>query len=82
MAATLRPVVAVKDLFVSENLALHVVQALQALPVERATEVLPALHNLLIEGLKSSGPVHEAVEQFVATRQLAGHPVTVRPWTA
>ncbi|KAI0294220.1 hypothetical protein BC826DRAFT_1185846 [Russula brevipes] len=73
--------VAVKDLCVSEGVALHVVQALQELSVERATEVLPALHSLFIEGLGPSGPVREAVEQFVATRQLSGHPVAVRPWT-
>ncbi|KAI0294216.1 hypothetical protein BC826DRAFT_1013037 [Russula brevipes] len=57
-------------------------QALQELPVERATEVLPALRNLAIEGVEASGPVQGAVEQFVATRQLAGHPVAVRPWTS
>ncbi|KAI0294213.1 hypothetical protein BC826DRAFT_968906 [Russula brevipes] len=73
--------VAVKDLCVSENVALHVVQALQELSVERATEVLPALRNLAIEGLEPSGPIQGAVEQFVATRHLAGHPVAVRPWT-
>jgi hypothetical protein len=72
--------IAVKDLCLSRKVALHVMQALQALSVERATEVLPALHNLFIEGLESSG--QEAVEQFVATRQHAGHPVAVRPWTS
>jgi hypothetical protein len=71
--------VAVKDLCVSEKVALHVVQALQELSVERATEVLPALRNLFIEGLEPSGPVQEGIEQFVATRQLAGHPVAVCP---
>jgi hypothetical protein len=72
--------VAVKDLCVSEKVALHVVRALQELSVERATEVLPALRNLVIEGLEVSGPIQGAVEQFVATRQLAGHPVAARPW--
>jgi hypothetical protein len=74
--------VTVKDLCVSKRVAPHVAQALQELSVERATEVLPALHNLFIEGLEPSGPVQEAVEQFVATRQLAGHPVAVHPWAA
>jgi len=76
--------VAVKDLCVSEKVALHVVEALQELSVERATEVLPALRNLVIEGVEASGPsapIQGAVEQFVATRQLAGHPVAARPWT-
>jgi hypothetical protein len=74
--------VAVKDLCVSKELALLVVQALQELSVERATEVLPVLQNLFIEGLEPSGPIQEGVKQFVATRQLSGHPVAVRPWTA
>jgi hypothetical protein len=74
--------VAVKDLCISEKVALHVVRALQELSVERATEVLPALRNLFIEELDASGPFTQgAVEQFVAKRQLAGHPVAVRPWT-
>jgi hypothetical protein len=74
--------IAVKDLHVSGEVAIHIMQALQELSVERATEVLPALHNLFIEGLEPSGPLREAVEQFAATRQLAGHPVAVRPRTA
>jgi hypothetical protein len=76
--------IAVKDLCVSRKFALRVALALQELSLERATEaeVLPALHNLFIEGLEPSGPMQEAVEQFVATRQLAGRPVAVRPWTA
>jgi hypothetical protein len=63
------------------KVALHVVQALQELSVERATEVLPALRNLFIEGLESSGPTQEALEQFITARQLSGHPVAVCPWT-
>jgi hypothetical protein len=58
--------VAVRDLCVSGNVALHVVQALQELSVERATEVLPALRNLFIEGLEASRPIQGAVKQFVA----------------
>ena len=53
--------------------------ALQELAGERETEVLPALQNLFLrtDGWQPSGPVKEAIEQFIATRQLHGHPVTV-----
>jgi hypothetical protein len=53
--------------------------ALQELAGERATEALPALKNLCLRTYdwQPSGPVKEAVEQFITTRQLYGHPVTV-----
>jgi len=56
-----------------------VVPALRELSGERATEVLPALQNLSLTTSGSSplGPLKEAIEQFIATRQLDGHPVTV-----
>jgi len=56
-----------------------VVPALQELSRERATEVLPALQNLSLttSGSSPSGPLKEAIEEFIATRQLYGHPVTV-----
>jgi len=56
-----------------------VVPALQELSGERATEVLPALQNLSLttSGWSPSGPLKEAIEQFISTRQLDGHPVTV-----
>ena len=53
--------------------------ALQDLAGERVTEVLPALRNLTLwtDSWRPSEPVKEAIEQFIATRQLHGHPVTV-----
>jgi len=56
-----------------------VVPALRELSRERATEVLPALQNLSLttSGSSPSGPLKEAIEDFIATRQLYGHPVTV-----
>jgi len=56
--------------------------ALQELAREGATEVLPALQNLFLdtEDWQPSGPIKEAIEQFIATRQLYGHPVTVDYW--
>jgi len=52
---------------------------LQDLAGEGATEVLPALQNLFLRtySRQLSGPVKEAIEQFINTRQLHGHPVTV-----
>jgi len=56
-----------------------VVPALRELSGERATEVLPALQNLSLptSGWSPSGPLKEAIEEFIATRQLYSHPVTL-----
>ena len=53
--------------------------ALQELSEERETEVLPALQKLFLmtSGWQPSGPVKETLEQFITTRQLHDHPVTV-----
>ncbi len=46
---------------------------------ERVTEVLPTLQNLFLRtyGPQLSEPVKKDIEQFIATRQLHGQPVTV-----
>ena len=56
-----------------------VAPALQELAREKETEVLPALQNLSIRvgRWQPSGPLKEAIEQFIAARQFYGHPVTV-----
>ena len=52
--------------------------ALQELVGERATEVLPTLQDLfLTTSWPPSGPVKEGIKQFISTRQLHGHPITV-----
>jgi hypothetical protein len=43
-------------------------------------EVLPNLQNIFLEGHDPSGPVDEAIGQFVASRQVASHPVAVSRW--
>ena len=76
----LHPFTAVKKLILkSEDTVRLVAPALQDLAGESATEVLPALQNLFLdtEDWRPSGPVKEAIEQFIAARQLCGHPVTV-----
>jgi hypothetical protein len=67
----------VKILRLSQYIAPHVVQVLRRLPAEQVTEVLPALENVIIYGLKHFRPVGEAISQFPDARQLSGHPVSI-----
>ena len=73
----LGPFTAVKNLYLTKEFTLHVAHALQELVGERVMEVLPILENVLIEEFQPSGPVHEVINEFVATRQLAGHLITI-----
>ena len=73
----LQPFTAVKDLYVSKDLMPRIAPALQELIGEKATEVLPALQTLFLGDISLSGPVQDAIDQFVAARQLAGHTVAV-----
>jgi len=76
----LHPFTSVKDMTLTFKESVRLVApALQELAGERATEVLPALENLFLEpyGWRPSGPVKEGIDQFITTRQLYGHPVTV-----
>ena len=72
----LRPFTAVKYLYLSREFTSCIVLALQDL----AGEVLSSLQNIFLEGLLPSGPVQEAIEKFVAARQLANQPVAVSHW--
>jgi hypothetical protein len=69
----------VKDLILSESLARLVAPALQDLPWEKVIEVLPGLQNLYLRGPPPppSGLIREAIELFIAARQLSGRPVSV-----
>ena len=62
-----------------ENSIQLVALALQELARDRVTEVLPALQHLFLRtyGWQPSGLVKGAIEQFITTRRLYGHPVTV-----
>jgi hypothetical protein len=77
----LHPFTAVKNLYLSEKIALRIGPALQELIEGRATEVLPTLENIFLEGLESSGRVQEGIGQFIAARQSASHPIATSPWT-
>jgi hypothetical protein len=72
---------AVKNLYLSKEFVPGIVATLQELVGARITEVLPGLQNLFMEGLEPSGPLQEDIGQFVATRQLSGHPAAVTVWT-
>jgi hypothetical protein len=72
------PFTALKNLhLISREFAPLIVPILQALVGERGTEVLPTLQNIFLPELELSGPIEEAIQRFIATRQLSGHPLTV-----
>ena len=74
-----RSFIAVKNLYLSENFASHIAPALQELVEDRTADVLPALQNIFLKGLKSSGSVHESFGKLVA-QQVANHPIVISPW--
>ena len=74
-----QPFIAVKGLYISREFAPHIAPALQVLG-GRVTEVLPALQSIFFEEPLPSGPVQEAIGQFVAARQRASHPIAVSRW--
>jgi hypothetical protein len=62
----LLPFTAVKNLYLSTELAPGIVGALQELVEGRITEALPSLENIFVEGLKPVGPLQEIIGQLVA----------------
>ena len=76
-----RSFLTVKNLYLSANFASRIAPALQELIEGRTTDVLPALQNIFLKGLGSSGSVQESIGQLVATRQVANHPISIFPWT-
>jgi hypothetical protein len=76
----LLPFTAVKNLFLSKEFAPGIAAALKELVEGSITEVLPSLQNIFVNGLEPSGPFQENIGQFVATRQLLDHTITVSDW--
>ena len=76
----LRPFVAVKNLYLSEEFVPRIAPALQELVGGRTTEVLPTLENISLEGFQPLGPLLEGMEKFLAARSLTSHPVAVSRW--
>ena len=70
---------AVKDLYLSENVAPYIMSALRELVGDRTTEVLPTLQNIWLEG-QPSEPVQETIGQFIAARQGSSHSIVITRW--
>ena len=70
----------VRSLYLFKTLLPSVATALQELTGGRTMEILPALCNLSLDGLQPYGPMQEAINSFVAARQLSDHPVAIRRW--
>jgi len=68
---------AVKNLYLSKDFAPGIAAALEEIV---GTEVLPSLQNIFVEGLEPSGPFQENIGQFVVTRELSGHSITISVW--
>ena len=73
----LHPFASVKNLYLSSDIARCIVPAVQELIGARAIEVLPTIQNVFLEELQPSGPVQQGIQQVVAVRQAAGHPIAV-----
>ena len=76
----LRPLTAVKSLYLSEKSAPVIAASLQKLVGSRISETLPGLRNILVEGFGPLGPFQENIGQFVIARQLSGHPIAISVW--
>jgi len=76
----LDPFTAVKDLYLTDEIARRVHNALQELSGERAIEVLPALRNIFVDAPGSLEHTQEAIRPFLSARQLSGHPVAIEHW--
>ncbi len=80
----LLPFTAVKDLYLSKEFAPGIAAALQELVGGRITEVLPNLENIFVKELEPSGPFsgpfRENIREFIAARQLSGHPIAISSW--
>ena len=76
----LGPFTTVKDLYLSRGFSQDIVSVLHGIIGEGTVEVLPSLQNFFLEGESPSGPVEEAIGQFVAARCLSGRPIAVSRW--
>ena len=75
----LHPFTGVKGLYTCREFAPRIAPALQELVGGSVTEVLPALRSLFFEEELPSGPVQEAIGEFVVARR-ASHPVDLLLW--
>jgi hypothetical protein len=73
----LQPFTAVKNLYLSKEIAPRIAPSLQELVGGRTTEVLPALQTLSLEKPDPGLFEEEGIMKFVAARQLSNHPVAI-----
>ena len=66
----------VKTLHLHRKFAAQVARALEDVPGEIVTEVLPSLHTLILETWDEEELI--SAEQFASLRQLNGRPITIR----
>ena len=66
----------VKTLHIYEKFAAQVARALEDIPGEIVTEVLPSLHTLILRTWNEEELI--SAERFASLRQLNGRPVTIR----
>ena len=76
----LLPFAVVKNLYLSMEFVPRIAATLKELVTSRVTEILPSLQNIFVEGLGTSGPLRENIEQFVATRHLSDNPIAISDW--
>jgi hypothetical protein len=70
----------VKNLYLFPEIAPQIALVLQELVGESVLEPFPVLQNIFLNELQPFGFVPEGIEQFVATRQLISHPISVSRW--
>jgi hypothetical protein len=75
----LRPFTALKNLYLSKELAPCVAPSLQELGVQLA-ESLPALQGLFLEELHPLGPIEDSIKEFVAAQRLSNLPMAISHW--
>jgi hypothetical protein len=75
-----RTFITVDTLRLSLDLAPHVSRALQGLTKSRATEMLPALRDLFLEGNEQLSSITQTLKPFLFARSRYGDAVAVHPW--
>ena len=79
-----QPFVATKDLYISSEFTPSIAPAMKELVGDGVIEVLPALQTLFLEEPWDEplplGPTQEAIKNFAAARQLAGHSLAISHW--
>jgi hypothetical protein len=68
----------VKDLYLSEDVACHVVSALRELVGRRAITVLPMLQNIFITKGEHWATIQEVIIPFVSARKVFNLPIAVK----